>query len=209
MKKILIVTFISLLALNANAQKKKTTKTTKPKNEILAKVDNLSAEIVPVGKGKKLLVFVKNETSTDTLVVKVTEDANLKPTEFILKSFTASGSKLYLLSWKEQVTTETKLKKEVADITENQIWNPTTKTLLLGNTQKSIYIKETVFLDNNKSASHEVEKKRGEGYEFVLNTDGSVALKTKIQDNNYKYNSATDKFEAQKPTIKSTTKKKK
>lgn len=138
MKKNLIVTFISLLALNTNAQKKKTTKTTKPKNEILAKVDNLSAEIVPVGKGKKLLVFVKNETSTDTLVVKVTEDANLKPTEFILKSFTASGSKLYLLSWKEQVTTETKLKKEVADITENQNWNPTTKTLLLGNTQKSV-----------------------------------------------------------------------
>lgn len=209
MKKIFLVAFISLLALNVNAQKKKTSKTAKPKNEILAKIDNLSAEIVTVGKEKKMIVFVKNETSTDTLIVKVSQNANLKPTDFNLQSFMASGTKLYLISWKEEITTETKLKKEVANITENQIWNPATKTLLLGNTQKSIYIKETVFLDHNKSASHEVEKKKGEGYEFVLNNDGSVALRTKTQDNNYKYNSAIDKYEVQKPTFKSISKKKK
>ena len=52
MKKILIVTFLSLLALNANAQKKKSTKTTKPKNEILA---NDYAELLTYCTEKEVL----------------------------------------------------------------------------------------------------------------------------------------------------------
>ncbi len=202
MKKIFLVAFISLLALNTQAQK--------TKKVTLGKVDNLSAEVVPNGKGKKLLLQVKNDSGVETLEVKSVADNNLNPKEFTMKSFSVNEAKFYVLTWKEQITTQTKLKKEVADITESQIWNIETKTLLLGNTQKSIYIKETQFLDKNKSASHEVEKKRNEGFEFVLNTDGSVVLKTKTQENHYKFNSDSGKYEPTKAvvTAKSTSKKK-
>jgi hypothetical protein len=202
MKKLFLVAFISLLALNSQAQKSK--------KVTLGKVDNLVAEVIPNGKGKKIILNVRTESGTETLEVKSTTDNNLNPKEFVIKSFTANATKLYFLTWKEQIKTETKLKKEVADITESQIWNAETKTLLLGNTQKSIYIKETQFLDKNRTASHEVEKKRNEGFEFVMNADGSVVLKTKTQSNPYTYNPTSGKYEPQKPIVKksSTTKKK-
>ena len=193
MKKLFIVALMLLLAFNTQAQKSK--------KIILGKVDNLVAEVVPEGKGKKLVLNIKTDSGVDVLEVKSVLDNNLNPKEFVIKSFTSNGTKLYLLTWKEQITTETKLKKEVADITESQIWNAETKTLLLGNTQKSIYIKETQFLDKNKTASHEVEKKRNEGFEFVLNPDGSVVLKTKTQSNPYQYSVASGKYEPQKPIV--------
>lgn len=190
-----------LLAFNTQAQKSK--------KIILGKVDNLVAEVVPEGKGKKLVLNIKTDSGVDVLEVKSVADNNLNPKEFVIKSFTSNGTKLYLLTWKEQITTETKLKKEVADITESQIWNAETKTLLLGNTQKSIYIKETQFLDKNKTASHEVEKKRNEGFEFVLNLDGSVVLKTKTQSNPYQYSVASGKYEPQKPIVNKSSSSKK
>lgn len=202
MKKIFLVAIISLLALNTQAQKSK--------KVTLGKADNLIAEVIPNGKGKKMTLTVKGESGTEVIDVKSVADNNLNPKEFAMKSFSANDTKLYLLTWKEQITTETKLKKEVADITESQIWNTETKTLLLGNTQKSIYIKETQFLDKNKTASHEVEKKRNEGFEFLLNTDGSVILKTKTQSNPYQYNVDSGRYEPQKPIVnKSSTSKKK
>ena len=201
MKKLFIVTLMLLLAFNTQAQKSK--------KIILGKVDNLVAEVVPEGKGKKLVLNIKTDTGVDVLEVKSVADNNLNPKEFVIKSFTSNGTKLYLLTWKEQITTETKLKKEVADITESQIWNAETKTLLLGNTQKSIYIKETQFLDKNKTASHEVEKKRNEGFEFVLNSDGSVVLKTKTQSNPYQYSVASGKYEPQKPIVNKSSSSKK
>jgi hypothetical protein len=73
------------------------------------------------------------------------------------------------------------LKKENGVQTEDQLWDPQSKTLLLGNIHKSSHIKETVFLDANKTASHDVEKNRNEGFEFTLNADGSFSLKTKIR----------------------------
>lgn len=202
MKKIILIAFIALFAFTGSAQK--------TKKVILGKVDNLTAEVVPNGKGKKLLLQVKNDSGVETLEVKSVADNNLNPKEFTMKSFSVNEAKFYVLTWKEQITTQTKLKKEVADITESQIWNIETKTLLLGNTQKSIYIKETQFLDKNKSASHEVEKKRNEGFEFVLNTDGSVVLKTKTQENHYKFNFDSDRYEPTKAvvTAKSISKKK-
>ncbi|BCY29042.1 hypothetical protein [Flavobacterium okayamense] len=202
MKKIILIAFIALFAFTGSAQK--------TKKVTLGKVDNLTAEVVPNGKGKKLLLQVKNGSEVETLDVKSVADNNLNPKEFIMKSFSVNEAKFYVLTWKEQITTQTKLKKEVADITESQIWNIETSTLLLGNTQKSIYIKETQFLDKNKTASHEVEKKRNEGFEFILNNDGSVVLKTKTQENHYKFNFETGRYEPSKAvvTAKSNTKKK-
>lgn len=201
MKKIFLVAFIALFTFNGYAQK--------TKKVTLGKVDNLVAEVIPNGKGKKLLIQVKNESGIETIDIKSVSDSNLNPQDFTMKSFSINDAKFYVFNWKEQITTQTKMKKEVADITESQIWNIETKTLLLGNTQKSIYIKETQFLDKNRTASHEVEKKRNEGFEFVLNNDGLVLLKTKTQANPYKYNSTSGKYEPQKPILIKTSKVKK
>jgi len=82
------------------------------------------------------------------------------------------------------------------------------KTLLLGNIHKYSHIKETVFLDANKTASHEVEKNRSEGFEFSLNADGSFGLKTKTQNSKYVFNTASNKYEIKGNPKSSGTKKK-
>lgn len=188
MKKLFFVAFVSLLALNVQAQK----------NKVLGKSENLTAEIAPNGKGKKLIVKVKGASGTETLEVKSVANNDLNPKDFVIKYITANGEKLCYLTWKEQITTQTKMKKEVADIIESQIWNTATKTLLVGNTQKSIYIKETKYLDKRRTATHEVEKRKKQGFEFVLNKDGSIILKTSKQQNHYAYNKSSGKFEPKK-----------
>ena len=50
-------------------------------------------------------------------------------------------------------------------------------------------------LDVNKTASHDVEKNRSEGFEFTLNADGSFVMKTKTQNSTYVYNVASSKYE--------------
>ena len=91
------------------------------------------------------------------------------------------------------------------------LWNVTTKKLLIDNTQKATHIKETLYLDKGKTATHDVEKKRNEGFEFILLPNGDLTLKTKTQENQYKYSKATDKFENAKVTVTkpSTSKKRK
>ena len=141
--------------------------------------------------------------------VKKLEKTDFKPTGFVVKSFSAQGKKFYHVNWKEEIKIDTKLKKENGVVTEDQLWDTETKTLLLGNTQKSSHIKETIFLDANKTASHDVEKNRNEGFEFMLNADGSFNLKTKTQNSTYVYNVATSKYEMKGAPKTSGTKKKK
>ena len=149
MKKILIVAIVSLTGLLVTAQKSK--KTVTPKNEVLATLDNVSAEIMVQNKIRKLVLFVKNETQTDTLLIKQLPDAKYKPNNFSLKSFTTSDTKLYHVSWQEMILVDTKIKKETTSITENQVWNITTGKQLFNNFHKSYYLKETQFLDKNNN----------------------------------------------------------
>lgn len=200
MKKLFFITLLSLCTLTSNAQKKRSAKSTKPKNEVIAKLDEVSAEIITINKERNLVLFVKNGAGVDTLKMK-TVDKTFKPLNFVLKPVTVKNVKLYVASWNEQNIEKTKTKEVTADITESQIWNPATKSLLIGNTQKDSHIKETVFLDANKTASHEVEKKRKEGFQFVLNDDGSLILKTKTQENHYAYNPTNDKYESTKAVV--------
>lgn len=179
-----------------------------PKNVVLSKVDNISAEVISEKTGKRVVLFIKYEGKVDTLEVKKLDKADFKPTNFIIKSFTTQGKKLYHINWQEEIKVDTKLKKENGVVTEDQLWDTETKKLLLGNTQKSSHIKETVFLDANKTASHDVEKNRNEGFEFVLNADGSFALKTKTQNSIYVYNVTTGKYEIKGAPKSSGTKKK-
>ena len=178
------------------------------KNVVLTTVDNISAEIISEKTGKRVVLFVKKEGKVDTLEVKKLDKVDFKPTNFTVKSFTTQGKKFYHVNWKEEIKTDTKLKKENGFVTEDQIWDTETKTLLLGNVHKSSHIKETIFLDANKTASHDVEKNRSEGFEFTLNPDGSFVLKTKTQNSTYVYNTASSKYEM-KGSPKSTGAKKK
>ena len=62
-------------------------------------------------------------------------------------------------------------------------------------------VKETQYLDKGKTATHDVERKRNEGFEFILLPNGDLTLKTKTQENQYKYSKATDKFENSKVVV--------
>lgn len=206
MKK-LFVLFIFLVSTTGFAQKGKSKTTSK--NVILTTLDNITAEIITEKTGKRVVLFVKNEGKVDTLEVKKIEGTNFKPTSFTIKGYATQGKKFYHVNWKEEIKVDTKLKKENGVVTDDQLWDTETKTLLIGNTHKSSHIKETVFLDKNKTASHDVEKNRNEGFEFTLNTDGSFGMKTKTQNSTYVYNSASSKYEIKGSPKTSTTKKKK
>lgn len=196
MKNLFLVALLSLIGLQVTAQKTK--KPIAPKNEVLATLDNVSAEIISQHKVKKLVLFVKNGTQTDTLLVKQLPEANYKPNNFSLKSFTTSDAKLYHVSWQEMILVDTKAKKETTSITENQVWNTTTGKQLFNNFHKSYYLKEKQFLDKNKTASHDVEKKSSEGSEFFLLPNGDISLFSKSQQSHYVYNMANDKYEVKK-----------
>lgn len=200
MKKLFFITLLSLCALTSNAQKKRSTKSAKPKNEILAKLDDVSAEIITINKERNLVLFIKNGVGVDTLKMKVVDKA-FKPSNFVLKPIMVKNTKLYVVTWNETILEKTKTKVVNANVTESQIMNPVTNAILIGNTQKDSHIKETVFLDANKTASHEVEKNRKEGFQFVLNDDGTLILKTKTQENHYAYNPTTDKYEPTKAVV--------
>ena len=206
MKKLflLLILLVSTIGFSQKGKSK-----TAQKNVILTKVDNISAEIISEKSGKRVVLFVKNGDKIDTLEVKKLDKTDFKPTGFVVKSFTTQGKKFYHVNWKEQVKTDTKLKKETSDITEDQLWDTETKTLLLGNLHKKSHIKETIFLDANKTASHDVEKNRSEGFEFTLNADGSFVLKTKTQNSTYVYNTASSKYEIKGAPKSSGGKKKK
>ena len=209
MKKLFLL-LILLVSTIGFAQKGKTkAKPAAAKNVVLTKVDNISAEVISEKSGKRVVLFVKNGDKIDTLEVKKLDKTDFKPTGFVVKSFTTQGKKFYHVNWKEQVKTDTKLKKETSDITEDQLWDTETKTLLLGNLHKKSHIKETIFLDANKTASHDVEKNRSEGFEFTLNADGSFVLKTKTQNSTYVYNTASSKYEIKGAPKSSGGKKKK
>ena len=209
MKKLFLL-LILLVSTIGFAQKGKTkAKSAAAKNVVLTKVDNISAEIISEKSGKRVVLFVKNEDKIDTLEVKKLDKTDFKPTGFVVKSFTTQGKKFYHVNWKEQVKTDTKLKKETSDITEDQVWDTETKTLLVGNLHKKSHIKETIFLDANKTASHDVEKNRSEGFEFTLNADGSFVMKTKTQNSTYVYNVASSKYEIKGAPKTSGAKKKK
>jgi hypothetical protein len=202
-KKIVFLLALSLLSNGAFSQKKKTSN-----SSILAKVDNVTAQIITDKKVKKIVLFVKNETGVDTLEVRKDIKSNFKPLGFTLSSITIDGVKLHTVTWKENSVITTKMKHEAIDITESQIWNVTTKNLLIDNTQKATHLKETLYLDKGKTVTHDVERKRNEGFEFILMPNGDLTLKTKTQENHYKYSKVTDKFESVKVTVAKSSSKK-
>ena len=68
------------------------------------------------------------------------------------------------------------------------------KKQVFSNTQTTNHIVEIVFLDKLKNASETQERIRREGFEFILNADGTITQKNKTQENKWKYNPATFEF---------------
>ena len=185
MKKLFFSVVLSLIGLNSFAQKKNSSIKVKPLM-VFAKVDNLVAE---VKNGTFQITINENGTLKDAIEIKTTE-TKFAPTDCKLTSFKANGAQLYLLAWTESTQTKTDLKTEDAATIYSNIYEITSKKLILSNKQVSSHIVEKVFLDKLKNASETQERRHSEGLEFKLNPDGSIIQKAKNQENRLVYDVA-------------------
>lgn len=193
MKKLLLALFFCSTTVLV-AQKAKVSTTT------LATFENLKAEIITESGKQKLVIVIENAGKKENILLKEinTKDKKQQPTNFKIKSFTVSGVKLYHFSYTENLITETKLKKENATLTSNEIWDlSATKIKILGNIQTVTNIKEIKQLGKS-TATETIEKTRREGFEFVLTKDFEVFLSTKTQTNKYKFNATTRRYDPKK-----------
>ena len=192
---LLLLLFITTISF---AQKPKTTP--KVTTGALATFENLKAEIITEGGKQKLAIIIDNAGKKENIILKEinTKDKTQQPNNFKIKTFTVAGVKLYHFSYTENIITETKLKKENALITSNEIWDlSATKLKILGNIQTVTNIKEIKKLGNS-TATETIEKTRREGFEFTLTKDFEVLLSTKTQTNKYKFNATTRRYDPKK-----------
>jgi hypothetical protein len=189
MKKILLVV-VSLIAFSGFCQKKKSVKNPATTTSILAKSENLTAELV---KNNFYLFINTIGTKKDTILLKTFEGKNI-PLDTKIVTFTAKNTQLYAVSWIEKTTTATKFKTEVATTTFTEVCELTSKSKVLSNAQTTTTIKEIHFLDTKQTVSETIEKLRKEGFEVIIATDGSIILKNKTQETKLQYNSEAKKF---------------
>ena len=189
MKKIVLLVLVSIFCTSVYSQNKKKVIPKKATSIVLAKVDNLSAEIVK----ESFYLFINNGVKKDTLVLKTIDVKNV-PTECKIMPFKSKAISLYLITWVEKVTSKTDLKTEEVVNVYSEIFDVATKTQVFANTQTTINITEKVFLDKLKNATETQQKIRREGLEFKLNPDGTVTLKSKKQENKLTYHPIEKKF---------------
>lgn len=195
LKKSLIIVFCMLNCF-VFSQKKKT-----PTTPPLASFENITMDIISENGKYKLVAYIQFDDKKEKVILKelTTSDKTQFPTLLKINSITISGVKLYHFSYIENIKNETKLKKEETLITSNEIWDfSSVKVKILGNIQKTSKIKETVFLDKNKTASETQEKTRREGFDFSLTKENEVILSNKTQSNRYKFNPETRRFDPKK-----------
>lgn len=194
MKRIFLLVLMTMISTATFAQKKKSAAkkpaTTTTAKGVLAKVDNLVAE---VKAGNFQVTISENGKPKDAITVKAV-DAKFAPTNVKLSSFTATGTKLYLLTWTEVAVIKTDLKTENLTNVYSVVYEIPNKKQVFSNTQTTNHIVEKVFLDRLKTASETQERIRREGFEFILNADGTITQKNKTQENKWKYDPATFEF---------------
>ncbi len=179
--------FAFLICLSSFGQKKKSV-TTKSSNG-LAKIDNLIAEI----KNGNFQISISNKGKVvDTICIKKVDKS--LPETCKITPFNANGTKLYLITWTEKSNIKTDLKTEDKSFVYSNIYELSTKKKVFFNTQLTNNIVEKVFLDTNKTASETQTRVRREGYEFILNPDGTIIQKTAKQLNKFKYDASTASF---------------
>jgi hypothetical protein len=194
MKRIVIVVLMVFISASSFAQKKKPvakkTATTTVAKGILAKADNLVAEIK---NGSFQVTINENGKAKDAIIVKAV-DAKFAPTNTKLTAFKANGVSLYVLTWTEIAVIKTDLKTENLTNIYSVVYEISNKKQVFSNTQTTNHIVEKVFLDKLKTASETQERIRREGFEFILNADGTITQKNKTQENKWKYDPATFEF---------------
>lgn len=190
MKKIVLLLMVLSVSLTYGQKKKKKVTTAKAPTGALAKTGDAS---VVYNKKKDLFLVVAKDSMLLTKSRADFDPTNVKITPVKVKTNT-----FYCVTWNETQKSDTKLKKEVASVTESQIWNPTTKVLLMGNTQKAVDVTEIEFLDRLKTASQTVYKKRNEGYIFSLLPNGDFTLSNKSATTKYVYNEKSSRYEPKK-----------
>lgn len=186
MKNILFLLSL-LFAFSCYGQKKKSVSSKSVVS--FAKIENLQVEI----KNENFqLTLLDKGKEVDALVIKKAGD--MVPIATKITPFMANGTQLYLVTWTEKTNTKTDLKTEDKLVVFSYVYNLATKKEVFFNTQLTNNIVEKVFLDRNKTASETQTRIRREGYEFILNPDGTLTQKTAKQLNKWKYDLATDSF---------------
>ena len=189
MKNIFLFLCVGLLTLNGFSQKKINNTKTPSSASALPKVDNLQVEIK---NGKFQVTISEKGKNIDMLIVKDV-DAAFTPKDCKLSSFTASGVKLYLLTWTELSTTKLTNKTEEKTTIYSVIYEITTKKQVYSNYQLINHITEKVSMGGT-GAFETQEKMRREGFEFTLNSDGSVTQKNKTQQTTFVYDKVKIEF---------------
>lgn len=191
MKKILFLAFLLAATSASFGQKKKKTAAKKPAPvaACVSKIDNLTAEIK---SGNFQITIAGKGKATDAIIVKAS-DAGSPPTDCKLTSFTASGTKLYLLQWTEKAQIVTGKKTENKTTVYSAVYEIANKKQVFSNTQVTNNITEIVSLGGT-AATETQERVRREGFEFILNADGTVTQKNKTQQNSWSYDAAKMEF---------------
>jgi hypothetical protein len=182
MKNIFLFLCVGLLTLNGFSQKRISSSKTPSSASALPKVDNLQVEI----KNGKFQVTISEKGKTNDILIIKDVDAAFTPKDCKLSSFIASGVKLYLLTWTELNTTKSINKTEEKTTIYSVIYEITTKKQVYSNYQLTNHITEKVSLGGT-GAFETHEKMRREGFEFTLNSDGSVTQKNKTQQTTFVY----------------------
>ncbi len=188
MKKLFLLILISFFSICSNAQKKKKSTTKVSKTSVLAKVDNLTVEIIK----NNFNIYIINGKLKDSINIKTV--GAMPPTNCALKSFIAKGIKMYLLTYNEKSLVQNPNKTEDITATNSEILDISTKTKVFTNIQKTTKITEKVFLDKLKNASETQEKMRNEGYTFTLLPDGDISLNSKNKSSMFSYDLASKQF---------------
>ena len=192
MKKTLLLFALALITTVGYSQKKKKSSSkSSASSEVLAKSDNLSAEMVK----NEFHLYLNDGGKKEALFTRPI-DAKRKLSECKITSFKVKDTKLYYISWIEKGTSKTDLKTEEVTSTVSEIWEVSTKTQVAANTHTITNITEKVFLDASKEVSETQQRKRIEGQEFKLLPNGDATLKGKSGENKYTYDPATKKYVA-------------
>ena len=198
MKNFLLL-LLAVFGLSAQAQKKKPAMkkpaVTAFKKSVLAKADNLTAELLD--KKDAHLFFVL--AGKDTLFSKSVLKKDGTPADVKITGFTSGGTKLYFIAWQQKKKIGD-AKTKLEDITESrtEVWDVAAKKMVFENTYTVNNITEIVWLDPNKTASKTEEKIRRGGMECTLSAQGDIVLKNKSQESKLAFDAKQQKFVAKK-----------
>lgn len=189
MKKIILLLLLSFFCTTIYSQKKKTS-SKNTSSSVLAKADNLTAEII---KGKLYLCINNKGAKKDTISIKAVVPKS-QPKDCKILAFKSKETPLYLVTWNENTQNQITDKKEVIETTNSYIFDVSSKSNVLANTQSVSKITEKVYLDKNKTVSETQERVHNEGFIFTLTNEGDVILNTKKQQKKLAYDTTEKKY---------------